>query len=188
MQVLIALGGNLNNQGLLAADTLRLAIKDIITLGFAVEKQSRFFETPPYPAGSGPNYVNAAVQLKVADDLPPDVLLAQMAQIELAYGRVRTQRWGGRTLDIDLLAMGDLVLPDAAQFMHWVNLAPNLQGQIAPQQLVLPHPRLHERAFVLVPLLDIAPDWMHPVLQKTTRQMHDALPQDQIENVIAIAS
>lgn len=188
MKAIIALGGNIVNQGLHPAGTLRQAIKDMENLGFVIERQSRLFQTPAFPAGSGPDYVNAAIVLKVAPAQTPDTLYASLAAIELAHGRLRSQRWGGRTLDIDILALEGLIWPDLPQFRLWADLDPKAQAQTAPQHVILPHPRLHERAFVLVPLMDIAPDWVHPVFQKTVRQMHDALPLADVNSVIALPS
>jgi 2-amino-4-hydroxy-6-hydroxymethyldihydropteridine diphosphokinase len=185
MAVLVALGANLDNEGVAPAKTMALAIQDIEKSGFIVEKQSRFYQTPAFPAGSGPDYVNAAIQLKAVPDMAPDAVLRALNQIEMRHGRQRLQRWAGRTLDIDVLGFGSLVWPDAQGFLAWSNLDPALQAKTAPDRLILPHPRLHERAFVLVPLLDIAPDWLHPVFQKTVRQMHDALPKDSIASVVA---
>jgi len=187
MQALIALGGNLNNAGVDAAETVRLAIRDIYSVGFTVEKVSRLFQTPAFPAGSGPDYINAAVQLKIEALVPPEAIFSPLATIELAHGRVRNQRWGGRTLDIDFLGLDDVILPNLATFRKWADLDVTSQAQMTPPNLILPHPRLHERAFVLVPLMDIAPDWRHPVLGETVRQMYAKLPQDQIDSVIALA-
>jgi 2-amino-4-hydroxy-6-hydroxymethyldihydropteridine diphosphokinase len=186
MQAFIALGGNLGNQGLTAKETIKAAIKDIYDLEFTVKNVSRLFQTPAFPVGSGPDYVNAAMHLEVENHVLPKSIFSPLTEIELAHGRVRTGRWGGRTLDIDFLALDDVVLPDLAHFQHWAQLDPALQAQLTPDKLILPHPRLHERAFVLVPLMDIAPDWRHPVFGQTVRQMFAKLPQDQIDSVIPL--
>jgi 2-amino-4-hydroxy-6-hydroxymethyldihydropteridine diphosphokinase len=81
-----------------------------------------------------------------------------------------------RTLDIDLLAMGDSVLPDPATQDRWRDLAPEDQVRVTPDALVLPHPRLQDRAFVLVPLADVAPGWVHPRTGLSVREMLERLP------------
>ena len=86
--------------------------------------------------------------------------------------------WGGR-LDLDLLALGDQILPDLDCYLCWQDLTLHQQKITAPSELILPHPRLHERSFVLVPLADIAPDWRHPVRKRSVVQMlGDLLPAE----------
>lgn len=181
---LIALGGNMPTDATEPADTLRAAIAEIATDIGPVAAQSRLFRTPCFPAGAGPDYVNAAVLVETA--LEARVILQRLHAIELRYGRKRLQRWGMRTLDLDLIALGDAVLPDAATQAKWRALPADLQRLRAPDELVLPHPRVQDRAFVLVPLADVAPDWTHPILGLTVRAMLAALPADDIAGVVAL--
>ena len=115
--------------------------------------------------------------------LPAPEILTVLHKVEAELGRVRQQRWGARGIDLDLIAMGDLVAPDTATQDHWRALPPDRQQIEAPDQLILPHPRLQDRAFVLVPLADIAPLWHHPRLGQTVMQMLAALPRNDREDV-----
>lgn len=186
MFALIALGGNFPNGTLTPQQTQVAAIKDIHALGLRVIKASRFFQSAAFPAGSGPDYINSALMIAPILGMGAVATLAHLAQIESNHGRKRAQRWGGRTLDLDLLAFGDQILPDVEGFRAWADLDISLAAKTAPDHLILPHPRLHERAFVLAPLMDIAPDWHHPVLGKTVQQMYQALPDAARASVFAL--
>lgn len=122
--------------------------------GLRVAGVSRWYETAPVPPSGQPPYVNGVVALD--GSATPEALLAALQRIEQDFGRVRAEANAPRTLDLDIVAMADLV-------------------RAAPDP-VLPHPRMHLRAFVLAPLLDLAPSWRHPVLGQSARALLHGLP------------
>jgi 2-amino-4-hydroxy-6-hydroxymethyldihydropteridine diphosphokinase len=140
--ILVALGANLPSPvhgG--PRETLEAALVELDRAGLRVVARSAWYETAPVPLSDQPWYVNGVVA--VTSPLGAADVLDELHRIEAAFGRVRTEANAPRVLDLDLLAYGDRVSPDRP---------------------LLPHPRLHERAFVLRPLADVAPDWRHPVL------------------------
>lgn len=181
--VLIALGANLPQAGEPPQTTLRRALDDLSAAGLAGLRASRFYATPCFPAGAGPDYVNAAAVAPVPAGWDAARLLGLLHDIESRHGRTRDTRWGMRTLDLDLLACGAAILPDRATWGHWHDLPPAEQSRLAPDRLILPHPRLQDRAFVLVPLADVAPDWRHPVTGRSVSEMRDALPAPDLAEV-----
>jgi len=181
---LIALGGNMPSEKGAAAVTLRLALARLEAHGCALQAVSRFFSTPCFPPGAGPDFVNAAAVVTCrggAEDM-----LALLHEVEAEFGRERVTRWGQRTLDLDLIAMGDAVLPDVETYGMWRDLPPDEQGTRAPDRLILPHPRLQDRGFVLVPLADVAPDWRHPVLGQSVTEMLAALPEEERAQIVPL--
>lgn len=175
-EILLALGANLPHGDQPPERTLRQALSDLAAAGLAGLRVSRFFMTPCFPPGAGPDYVNAAAACPVPQGWDAPRTLALLHDIESRHGRHRETRWGMRTLDLDLLAFGDAILPDRATWDHWHALPPADQARLAPDRLILPHPRLQDRAFVLIPLADVAPDWRHPVTGDTVTAMAAALP------------
>jgi len=178
---LIALGANLPSDAGPPAATLLAAVEALIGVDIRLVVLSRLFATPCLPAGAGPDFVNAAAVLDTA--LPPQALLQRLHAVEARFGRRRDERWAARTLDLDLIAQGDAVLPDAATWAEWAGLPALDRMARAPDRLILPHPRLAERAFVLVPLAEVAPDWRHPVTGRSVLQMRDALPAAELAAV-----
>jgi 2-amino-4-hydroxy-6-hydroxymethyldihydropteridine diphosphokinase len=137
--VYIALGTNLGDR----SGNLRAAIHALAP-DVTVLAESHIYETPPWGYEDQPPFLNMVV--KAETDLEPGALLRHLKGLEADLGREKSIRWGPRLIDLDILFYDDRVI------------------QSPP--LVIPHPRLHERGFVLVPLADVAPEFMHPVLGK----------------------
>lgn len=135
---------------------------------------SRHWRSPAWPPGSGADFVNAVAMLPRM--LPPEAVLARLHRIEAQMGRVRAGRWGTRVLDLDLIAVGPRVRPDVATLRRWMALPPARQAREAPDRLLLPHPRMQDRAFVLLPMAELAPRWRHPVTGRSVAGMVRALP------------
>ncbi|OYU16943.1 MAG: 2-amino-4-hydroxy-6-hydroxymethyldihydropteridine diphosphokinase [Rhodobacteraceae bacterium PARR1] len=167
--------------------TVLQAFRRLAARGITGLVASRLYRTPCFPAGAGPDYVNAAFAADVPAGLTAEAVLALLHEVEAEMGRTRDTRWGMRTLDLDLIALGDAVLPDAEAQDHWRALPPETQRTVTPERLILPHPRMQDRAFVLVPLADVAPDWRHPRLNLTVAQMLAALPATDRDEVVALS-
>jgi 2-amino-4-hydroxy-6-hydroxymethyldihydropteridine diphosphokinase len=174
-RILLALGANEPSSAGSPKATVEAAISALAKGPMQLLSVSRFYTTPAFPPGTGPDFVNAAVV--VSCTLSPSALLTLLHQIEANFGRKRTKRWQSRTLDIDLLAYENQVVPDDATVRHWIGLELSEQKVATPDQLILPHPRLQDRGFVLIPLCDIAPDWRHPILGTSVAEMAAALPE-----------
>ncbi|KIC52061.1 2-amino-4-hydroxy-6-hydroxymethyldihydropteridine pyrophosphokinase [Tateyamaria sp. ANG-S1] len=176
--LVIALGSNKSSDVGSPAETLEKALVELEESGASIRGQSRFFRTPAVPAGSGPDFVNAVVLLSATWSAPEAI--TRLHEIEADLGRRRMVRWEQRVIDLDLLAFGHEVSPDVATLRQWMDLPLDQQQKAAPGQLLLPHPRLHERAFVLVPMAEVVPDWVHPITRRTVVEMRDALPADDL--------
>ena len=176
--LILALGSNATENVRDNLQILGVSLDRIKTAGIRILSVSPTYRTAAFPAGSGPDFANACALAE--SDAPPAEVLATLHAIESAMGRVRSRRWGQRVIDLDLLAAGEAILPGRDVLSHWMTLPPERQSKEAPGQLILPHPRLHQRAFVLVPMADVAPDWVHPVLGLSVRQMRDALEPAEI--------
>lgn len=183
-KMLVAVGSNMDSAQGSPTETIRAGIMELERVGGVIRSTSRLFSTPAFPVGSGPDYVNGA--LVVEADWSAQDALERLHAVEAALGRRRVVRWGQRVIDMDLLAVDNTVNPDPASARKWMDLPLDQQQKTAPDQLILPHPRMHERAFVLVPLADVAPDWVHPILNQSVLQMLDALPAQDLAQIVPL--
>jgi len=183
---LIAMGANLPSATGTALETLKKSLELFMSESLQVIRISEWFSTPAFPADSGPAFVNGAVLLKT--ELTPEEVLSALHRIEAAMGRTRENRWEPRLCDLDLIAYDDFILPDIETFERWKTLDLTNQKTLTPDQLVLPHPRIQDRSFVLVPLNDIAPDWMHPVTGITVSEMLATIPEADLAEITVISA
>ena len=178
---LIALGSNISLGSIQPLEIIKRAIVELSKTDIDVVSLSRFYETPAYPEGSGPNFINSVVKVKAKNS--SQQLLQKLHEIEQRFNRQRISRWSARTLDLDLLALEGKVLPSRKIFLQWHDLPISEQKKKIPNELILPHPRIQDRAFVLSPLLDIEPNWTHPILKKTVSQLYDELSEQEKKNI-----
>jgi 2-amino-4-hydroxy-6-hydroxymethyldihydropteridine diphosphokinase len=157
--IFIGLGANLDSatHGP-PVTTLSAALDLLSTPDCTVSRRSSWYRSAPVPASSQPWFVNGVAQLE--SEMGPETLLARLHSIEARFGRVRSVPNAPRTIDLDLLAYDDQIL----------------QSEPGP---IIPHPRMHERAFVLLPLRELAPDWVDPRSGRRLQDLIDDLPADQ---------
>ncbi len=151
--IFLALGSNLGNR----LTNLKAAVLNF-SPQISVKKKSSVYETPPWGFVEQDAFLNQVI--KAETYLEPEPLLRHLKRLETALGRVPNFQNGPRLIDIDILFFDDAV--------------------IDTPPLVVPHPRLHERAFVLVPLAEIEPDFVHPTLQKPIRNLRDEVDRSEI--------
>ena len=159
--ILIAIGANLPGEGGASpVDTCEAAVAEICAIpGLALRVQSPWYRSQAVPVSDQPDYCNGVVRM--SGDIEPRALLRALQAIETRFGRMRSVPNAARTLDLDIIDIRGVVCGEP--------------------DLVLPHPRAHERAFVLRPLQDVAPGWHHPVLQRNVAMLVADLPPQNIK-------
>jgi 2-amino-4-hydroxy-6-hydroxymethyldihydropteridine diphosphokinase len=143
---------------------LEKALHRLPSIGATLSRASSLYQTSPLGPPQ-PDFLNAVFEIET--DRTAEELLQGLLEVEEALGRRRGVRWQPRTIDLDLLLFGDEIRNSPT--------------------LTLPHPEMHRRAFVLVPLVEIAPEAFHPLLGKTARELLAALPPDEVGHVIRLA-
>jgi 2-amino-4-hydroxy-6-hydroxymethyldihydropteridine diphosphokinase len=146
--ILIALGANLPSRAGPPDETLRAALMELGGSEIEVARISPFYRSPAWPEPRDPAYANAVAMLRTS--LAPDRLMARLHETETGFGRHRSARNAPRTLDLDLI---------------------DYDGRVEDGPPTLPHPRIAERNFVLIPLRDVAPGWIHPVSGLSVEQL-----------------
>lgn len=157
----LGLGSNMGNRFLHLREALR-KLKN--APGVQISRTSPIYETEPVGGPRQPQYLNTVVE--IVTDLEVKKLLKVCQEIENEMGRIRTERWGPRIIDIDILIYGDLVS--------------------STKELTIPHPLFHEREFVLRPLADIVPDLVHPVLDVSIRELLDGVEESGVKRMSAL--
>ena len=156
--ILVGIGSNLAGAGYESPlQTAAAALDELANIGIDILRRSQWYLSEPVPVSDQPWFVNGVIA--ASTELAPESLLERLLALETRFGRVRGEPYAARTLDLDLL---------------------DHDGRLcATPRLVLPHPRLHERRFVLAPLCEIAPQWRHPRLDSTAEELLSRLPAGQ---------
>ena len=166
--IFLLLGGNIGNRQnniLKAKDSISLQIGEI-------EVGSSIYQTAAWGVENQPFFLNQVIQ--ISSSLSPQRILAQIGEIEKKLGRKRYQKWYSRTIDIDILYYGNQILEEEEELLTH------------KKELKIPHPFLHQRRFTLIPLVEIAPEFVHPVFYKTNfellKECTDNLPVEKLTN------
>lgn len=158
--IIISLGSNVTSRYGNSDTTIQAALRELESVGIKVLRHSRLYRTQPYGLSRQPNFTNAVAVISTSR--PPRALLSLLKRIERRAGRRPSMRWGPRALDLDIIDYNGRIL-------NWTQR--NRQPKSTISVLILPHPGTALRAFVLQPILDIAPFWHHPVSGLTASQL-----------------
>lgn len=156
-RIALALGSNLGDR----LGNLRKAIRLLKTSGIRITATSDIFETSPYGKPDQPRFLNACAIIETDQD--GEELLVLLKDIEKQVGRIEREKWGPREIDIDIIFIDQKV--------------------VESETLHVPHPEMHKREFVLKPLAQVAPDWIHPVLERTVQEIASEITENDISIV-----
>ena len=145
--VILGLGSNLGNR----ETNIKYALERLQSYGSEILSTSKIIETEPYGYEDQPDFLNCAAIIRT--NKPPLELLDTCKRIETEVGRIKTVHWGPRVIDLDILFYNDIVMEH--------------------EKLVIPHPELHKRKFVLDSLIELCPDMLHPVLKTSIRNIYN---------------
>lgn len=159
-KAVIALGSNIGNR----LAHIQQAVNFLRISGFRITMLSRVWETEPWGDTDQPRFLNMC--LSADTDMTSTEALSVLKKIESDMGRQKTRRWGPREIDLDIIFFGD-------EIVH-------------ADKLIIPHPLMHERAFVLVPLAEIEPDMVHPIFKKTVKELLGELPSEKMQWIIKL--
>ncbi|MBC6441805.1 MAG: 2-amino-4-hydroxy-6-hydroxymethyldihydropteridine diphosphokinase [Rhodobacteraceae bacterium] len=179
---LISYGSNLSGDQGSSLDVVETALEDLSSKTISIIRKSGHFRSSAYPKGFGPDFINGVILCDAGVNNPKEVLNI-LHEIESALGRVRGERWAARVIDLDLLDYSGQILPDESTVARWRKLPPDMQVTRTPPELLLPHPRLQDRAFVLVPLQAVCPDFAHPATGWSVHRMLNALDAKNVADV-----
>ena len=181
---LISYGANIAGPFGNPKETLSVVLDELERQKLEIIQNSGLYSSLAFPDPQEPKYLNGCLELDAKCSVKD--LLVQLKQIEIKMGRRKSSRWSSRICDLDILSCGKMVLPSKDIFYQWCKMPIKKQMMTKPSQLLLPHPRLQDRAFVLMPLMEVAPSWIHPVFNLSVREMYDSLPIDKKESVLSI--
>jgi 2-amino-4-hydroxy-6-hydroxymethyldihydropteridine diphosphokinase len=183
--VYVALGANLPGSFGSVVASVEHAIERLDSFGDIILHGGPLFSTPAYPAGNGPDFINAVVAVRARD---PERFIRDAFGIESEFNRDEDRkagRWAPRAIDIDIIAVGGLIWPDATRHAA-LRAMPPIDRVLVDEGIVVPHPAMQERAFVLKPMAFFAPDWRHPALGRTAMELALALPQVELDAVVPV--
>ena len=181
---LISFGANLPGPFGSPEETLRAVFNELPNHGLFINKKSSLYSSAAFPDPTEPRFLNGCLEILV--DCDALTVLERLKRIELKMGRRENYRWGSRVCDLDLLSFENTICPSKEGFHRWYRMPLDQQIHKKPEELLLPHPRLQDRAFVLKPLMEFAADWIHPVLNYSIREMFESLTEYERKEVVLI--